>query len=449
MDSSEDKISGCLAGLAIGDAMGASVKGLKPETIKQLFKNVDRYLDVKPHLGKGVKRYRMRGLYGAQTQLALCVGDSLLEDKKSAVRGIADRLTALSAGGPEGEFGVFRRPEGIFVRSVESLKNNEELLPSELSTQACNFAVMGIPSALFYKKPSTTLKRLWLESGLMMSRNNWEIAAVAAAGLVAMRCLQWNPGQWPDSRVSELLQELIESSEKITLNLQERFPEIFEGRDAQTIAAFTEMLKGLHAKRKKPQEEILQWVCEHAGGSVKQEIRHPSQASALTLIPLALTSMFNGNGDFKSTLAKALNRGRSAEKSGALLGAWLGALCGYTGIPQELKAGLVNAKEIKLRGDALSKRRKAKQSKDLYEMESGASAKNKEEEKKYLPATTPKPSRPALHLWDDDDDEEIEGMIPQKENKAEWRKFQKEKTKKKRDRRKNPVPEPYMEEDSL
>ena len=37
MKSIQDKIQGCWFGMAVGDAMGMAVKGLKPETVKQCF----------------------------------------------------------------------------------------------------------------------------------------------------------------------------------------------------------------------------------------------------------------------------------------------------------------------------------------------------------------------------------------------------------------------------
>ena len=71
MSDLKDKILGSWMGMAIGDALGQSVKGLKPETVKQYFKQVDTYHDVRPFIGKGIKQYRMAGLYGVQTQRAL------------------------------------------------------------------------------------------------------------------------------------------------------------------------------------------------------------------------------------------------------------------------------------------------------------------------------------------------------------------------------------------
>jgi ADP-ribosylglycohydrolase len=123
MSDLKDKIMGSWMGMAIGDALGQSVKGLKPETVKQYFKKVDGYHDVRPYIGKGIKQYRMAGLYGVQTQRALAVCDSLLKTKKPNGEDLSDLLVRMSAHGPENYFGMFRRPEGCFYKSVQDLPN--------------------------------------------------------------------------------------------------------------------------------------------------------------------------------------------------------------------------------------------------------------------------------------------------------------------------------------
>jgi len=74
-------------------------------------------------------------------------------------------------------------------------------------------------------------------------------------------------------------------------------------------------------------------------------------------------------------------------------------------------------------------------------MEAALTAKEFEEGKRCLTKETKKSSRiqmQSLDLWDE---EEEESSVPSKEDRAQWRKFQKEKTKSKRDRRKN-IPSP-------
>ena len=67
----KDKVIGSWCGMAIGDAMGLSAKSMKPETVKQLFGSMNSFKDVSPFIDKGVKRFKMKGLYGIQTQSSL------------------------------------------------------------------------------------------------------------------------------------------------------------------------------------------------------------------------------------------------------------------------------------------------------------------------------------------------------------------------------------------
>ncbi len=85
MDSLRDKILGSWCGMAAGDALGLAVRGMKPQAIRQCFREFDGYQDVRPFIGKGIKHYRMRGLYGTQTQCALAVCEAFLKNKKTGI----------------------------------------------------------------------------------------------------------------------------------------------------------------------------------------------------------------------------------------------------------------------------------------------------------------------------------------------------------------------------
>ena len=143
--------------------------------------------------------------------------------------------------------------------------------------------------------------------------------------------------------------------------------------------------------------------------------------------------MFSGEKNF--SLASILEKGRQTEKLGALAGSWTGALLGAQAIPEHLKTGLVNSREIRLRGEALFHSRRKKDAKPLTTMETALTNKEAEEAKRYQPKDTKKGLKPvSIDFWEDEDEEE---NIPSKEDRAQWRKYQKEKTKSKRDRRKN------------
>jgi hypothetical protein len=74
-----------------------------------------------------------------------------------------------------------------------------------------------------------------------------------------------------------------------------------------------------------------------------------------------------------------------------------------------------------------------KDMKPLADMETALTAKEAEEAKRYQPKETKKILKPiTLDSWEEEED-----VVPSKEDRAKWRKFQKEKTRSKRDRRKN------------
>jgi hypothetical protein len=66
-------------------------------------------------------------------------------------------------------------------------------------------------------------------------------------------------------------------------------------------------------------------------------------------------------------------------------------------------------------------------------MEMALTTKEAEESKRYQPKEIKKLLKPiTIDYWEEDEDQ-----VPSKEDRIQWRKFQKEKTKAKRDRRKN------------
>jgi len=432
MSDLQDKILGCWVGMAVGDALGQSVKGLKPETVKQYFKQVDRYHDVRPHIGKGIKQYRMAGLYGVQTQRALAVCDSLLKTKKPNGEDISSLLVTLSAHGPEHYFGVFRRPEGCFYKSVLDIPNRvDPLYAGQASAYGCYFS-MAMPLALYQQKPSKTLMKYCIETALLLSRHPWEVTGAALTGFLTARLL--NEDALPDG--AELLRELAECCESAETAYRESYPDRFALREKDP-QAMSRTFKDLTDRWAKGEREGLPaWICDNASSYIGTKIVHATQGHALTLLPLAVVQLLTAGQDFASAVTGTLNLGREADKLGALAGAWAGALHGFSGIPEAWKSGLVNGKEIKLRGEALARRKKGPVGKDLLEMELGLTQKEAEERRKYLPKEPRKAEKKGSVIEDLWLEEEAGETLPQlKEDPRRWRQFERDKTRKKRDRR--------------
>jgi len=427
--------------MAVGDAMGMAVKGLKPETVKQCFGSMDDYKEVRKFIGKGVKRYRMKGLYGAQTQRALAVSDVILKNKKADVAGIAELFRELAANGPENYYGSFRHVEGGFYQAVESFPGREPLIPAEQNLAGGNTPPLAIPIALFHQQESPEMLRQCLETGLLLSRNPMEAIGTALVGhlttcFISLECDEDTEGLGPE-KSQQILKSAVNTCEGIEYILKERFPEIEQAFDEKIFQAVRLAVQGVLERLDGELDFIFDWITANASSYGKNKITSPAQGHVLTLIPLALVMVLKGGHDFAGVLTRALNMGKESTRLGTLVGAWAGALVGFDGIPKQWKSGLVNSKEIKARGEALSKRRAVKGIKDLVEMELALTDKEFEEGKTISPKPTQKISRKTSSRFDFDEDEFGESTLPKKEDVALWRKFQKDKTRMKRDRRRN------------
>ena len=430
MESDPDKVIGCFLGMAAGDAMGRAVNGLKPEAIGQIFGAVEDYKDVKKVVGKGIKRYRMKGLYGSPTQCALAVCDGILTNKKKFLEETSRNIQSLSKGGPENHFGVFRSSESCLWKAVDLLDDQLIVEPTPQSSATALFTSLSVPLALFHKKWSKTLATQCLDLALIFSSHPQEVVGTVLNGFLVTRFLTLQEGKLI-SQSKEILQEAAEICTQVEREYQDKINVFEDESTAKSKNAFSQTLEGLILQLGKSEKEELQWIVDNASVYTKREIRHASQGFVLTLIPLALYWMLSNENKF--LLASVFKQGRETEKLGALAGAWSGAVYGAQIIPENLKTGLVNSREIRMRGEALFQRRMKKDMKPLADMETALTAKEAEEAKRYQPKETKKILKPiSIDFWEDEED-----IVPSKEDRAQWRKFQKEKTKSKRDRRKN------------
>ncbi|MGV7220435.1 MAG: ADP-ribosylglycohydrolase family protein [Nitrospinales bacterium] len=440
MKDVNDKVVGCFFGMAVGDAMGTGVRGLKREAITQCFKRMDDFKDVRPFLGKGIKQYRMQGLYSCLTQSALVVGDSLLINRKVDVLDISKKLSEMSKGGSENSFGVFRHSRGSFRKSIEEIPNRLNPLIADFRNDFCDFTAMSIPPALYFKNKRTAIIKACIDVGILMSKHPWEIIGLALNGFIIDQLLKEEVSDLDSHSLNseKILSAAVEYCNEVENFFQEIYPglwiEMGERAPAisRTLRALFDKINGLD------EGNLSKWICENASGYLKVPVMHPSQGYVLTLMPLAISHLLKPEQNFSSILANTLGQGRETDKLGIMVGAWAGALCGYEGIPAKFKTGLVNSNEIRVRGEALGKRKQSKKLKDIYEMESGLTYKEFEDSRKFISKKTKKQiQKPVKSMGVLDEENVLDPLIPGKEDVYGWRKFHRDKSKNKRDRRRN------------
>ncbi|MCH8209093.1 MAG: ADP-ribosylglycohydrolase family protein [Nitrospinae bacterium] len=441
MEIPKDKVIGSWFGMAVGDAMGTGVRGLKPQTIAQCFKGMDGYKDVRPFIGKGVKGYRMQGLYSSHTQRALVVCESLLRNKKLNLDDLIQTLVQMAGGGPEKGFGVFRHSEGCFRKTVEEFRHRRDPRLAELNTAFCSYNSMAVPIALYFRTKQTAMMNACLEAGLLMSRNPWEMAGIALTGYFVTRLLgiEVEDAESGDLQAEIIFSEAAAFCEEAETGYKKNHPGWWGEYGEENGRAMSRTFHSLNKIfRELDEEKQMDWICKNAAAYFKTGIQHPSQGYVLTLIPLAAIIVLTQGRNFEQSLTRAINLGREADKLGCLVGAWAGALYGYSRIPDRLKSGLVNSKEIRNRGEALANRKALKGFKDLPEMESGLTFKEMEDSRKFPFTKTRKTGPLGSGSKEVFEDEDSNGSLANlKEDAYGWRKYQRDKSKQKRDRRRN------------
>jgi hypothetical protein len=274
--------------------------------------------------------------------------------------------------------------------------------------------------------------------GLMMSRNLCEITGLALTGHLVSRFLLLKPGS--EELVHQAEQVLITAEEfcqKIETQVEKTAPTLWDQTPESKRGLLKQTLKSLRERWSFGCDELLNWICQNASDRHKIKITSPAQCYVLTLLPLCLLLVLREGREFDSTLTTGLNMGKEADKIGALVGALAGAIYGWQEIPEPWRSGLVNIKEILIRGEGLFSGRFPKAAKDLYEMELGLTTKEFDVGRKYFSKTPvnffrPTP-RPKLS-WEDGDNKKP--TIPEKSDALNWRRFEKDKSRAKKDRRK-------------
>jgi ADP-ribosylglycohydrolase len=440
MKDFQDKIVGSFFGMAVGDAMGTGVRGLKREAITQCFKRMDDFKDVRPFLGKGIKQYRMQGLYGSLTQSALVVGDLLLQNRKVDIKEISGKLVEMSKGGNESSFGVFRHCRGSFRKSIEEIPNRINPSHADSRTDFCDFTAMSVPIALYFKNKQSIMMKSCMDVGLLMSKHAWEVIGLGLNGFLISRLLEEEVSDQESNSLNseKFLSEAIEYCREMEEDFQKNYPGLWNDM-GERAPAMSRTFGALYEKMNTLDENnFSKWICENASSFLKAPVMHPSQGYVLTLMPLAFSLLLKPEQSFSSFLADALGQGRETDKLGVMAGAWAGALYGYDGIPANFKKGLVNSNEIRIRGEALANRKYSKKIKGVYEMESGLTLKEFEDSRKFISKKTKKQiQKPVKSMGVLDEENVADPIMPGKEDAYGWRKFHRDKSRNKRDRRRN------------
>jgi len=432
-----DKCCATIIGGAIGDALGAPVEGMKQGHIKSLFKTLRDYVDTADYIGKGLRSFRLKGLYTDDTQQVLTVCDTILENKGLTALSLSKKFVELSKEDIPGGFGIYRGTGANFRATISDLIGGKPWDQAQGTTAGCMAAVRIAPAVIFYFDDEIKLLTKTIEASIVTHKDPIGISFAVFQAKLIHELIKSNPNTGLD--IGETLancRDFCIAGEDI---LKSQYSKILVAGYETKIHAVSEFLEGfLKIIQSENDEKINRYIFDFASQYSDMPLTKLTVAFSFTIVPLAVKIFYLNRDSFENSIISAINSGGDTDTLGSLVGSLSGAYHGLNSIPQKWKQGLVNFNQIKLRAQTLAGDRKNSTINNLLDMEKQLTqrefklsadfnnSKQKKNQKKLSSTTdiSKKPQKDPAAI-----------LIPKKENKADWRKYEKQKSKLKKFRR--------------
>ena len=294
-----DRFRGCLAGLAVGDALGAPAEFLREEEVAARYGRLDRYLD---------SAYWQAGQHTDDTEMALCIARSLVENRAVAPSDIAGRFVHW------------------MVADGRGIGNQTHAVLSRVRAG---------------KEPFAASQAVWEER---------ERQAAGNGGV--MRCAPVGLFDWRD-------REALIAHSRETCRLTHPDPRC-EWSCVAVNTAIAELVRGERSVAEAV-ADVVAGQCPEVEAAIAQAQVTPvgalrvdgwDQGYTIVTTRIALAALFGGE-PFAEALVSVVNRGGDADTNGAVAGALLGARDGYEAIPRPWREGLLAHDEILALADRL------------------------------------------------------------------------------------------------
>ena len=316
----KDRVRGAILGTAIGDALGMSVEGLKPSTIKKCYGRIRGYRTPNKKCRSPYHNLR-RGQWTDDTQLMLDIGEAIVE------KGVIDY-------------------EEVVKRHLVSF--NERRGWGRATTQSIQRIISGAK---------------WWESGELGAAGNGPPMKIAPIGVLygaefineyELTTISTNLSRMthmdPRPNVASVIQSmLIGAGLKHGLGGLKHALEMSYGY----ATVFEPFLAHHSTERLGP----VLYRALNMTQSTDEEIRKEIGARAFVneSFPFTCALVLKYCDDLELCMENIINQGGDADTTGAMAGAMLGAAYGYSKFPRRWKRGLEDKKRLLTLADNLWK----------------------------------------------------------------------------------------------
>ena len=320
--SRTDHVLGCLAGLAIGDALGYPVEGWTHDKIEAHFGRITGF--VEPPIDPP-DRWRLPGLHSDDTQQALVVAEALIEEGWADPDLICQKFLELAEGPEHLSLGAHRGAGRNFRYTVQSLRNGAGWNRGSRPTAGVGASMRAAPVGIAMGIDDASVRT---NTALQSLTTHNDPRAVASACMVAhvVGQLVWMP---PDPlRPDPFLKEEVDFLRRAEAWLLEAHGRHLARESRPILHHMSSALEGIIGHIEEPPDAVLPGIAERASELAGYVIEHPCRGFAPAGVVSAVYFFLHFSGDFERALTEAINWGGDTDTVGAILGAFCGAFRG-------------------------------------------------------------------------------------------------------------------------
>jgi len=348
-----ERFRGCLLGLAVGDALGAPLIGMKAGHVRQVYGEISGYVDAalawkgRPH------KWALSGLYTNNTQRALVIADILAREGKCDSRALADVFVEMADARVERSvLGCHRRVSRNFRLALEQMRSPAtDPLDCGGPSPGCGAAARVAPFALFYADKPDLLARAVIETSVVTHRDSRAVVAALVVACAVAQMISSSAGG-RHLRPADEARLLVERARRGEMALLESYSRHVIGGQTDNLS-YLDLLPRLLEEA----DDTLAWdsIAREANRCAPERPVHdPSEGFAPAALTAALYLALGGRS-FVEAVAAAVGLGRDAHDLGAIVGAIVGARDGVEAIPAAWLTELRNADQVRLRADNLAR----------------------------------------------------------------------------------------------
>ncbi|OGP61054.1 MAG: hypothetical protein A2V67_03665 [Deltaproteobacteria bacterium RBG_13_61_14] len=344
------RFRGAMLGLAVGDALGCPVEGLKAGHIQQLVGRISGYVDPMQIWKEKPWRWRMPGLYSDDTQQALFLADTLVRCHGFDPGFFARLLLRAAQAEAPGSLGAHRGVGPAFLAALKRLAIG--VPPEESGTLSAGMgpAMRVAPVGLYYADESDALLSAAVKQALVTHRDP---RALALAAAVAFAVAQGASGAWDRLPPGERIKLLTEWTGEAEKAIEREFIGFIPVEAFDMFGRVRACVENFRYYREMERGQVWkQLVAEANRHFPAHQITEPGDPFALAGGMSALFVGVTANS-FEDGLLEVIHLGKDTDTMGAIAGGILGARLGEEAIPPAWREGLKNSEQVALRGEGL------------------------------------------------------------------------------------------------